>query len=86
MLDKYRGKSGSSDYNNSSPKMRAILSKVVNEDLKHVMPSIKCPTLLVWGKNDTATPLRDAEIMEKLIPLGNFWNNLILKEKFNIHL
>lgn len=68
LLDKYRGKSGSSDYNNSSPKMRAILSKVVNEDLKHVMPSIKCPTLLIWGKNDTATPLRDAQIMEKLIP------------------
>lgn len=68
LLDKYRGKSGSSDYNNSTPKMRAILSKVVNEDLKSVMPKIKCPTLLIWGKKDTATPLRDAEIMEKLIP------------------
>ena len=68
MIDKYRGKSGSSDYNSSSPKMRAILSNVVNEDLKHVMPSIKCPTLLIWGKNETATPLRDAQIMEKLIP------------------
>lgn len=68
LLDKYRGKSGSSDYNSSSPKMRAILSKVVNEDLKHVMPNIKCPTLLIWGKNDTATPLKDAQIMERLIP------------------
>ena len=48
--------------------MRAILSKVVNEDLKSVMPQISCPTLLVWGKNDTATPLKDAQIMEKLIP------------------
>ena len=68
LLDKYRGKSGSSDYNNSTPKMRAILSKVVNEDLKSVMPKIKCSTLLIWGKNDTATPLKDAQIMEKLIP------------------
>ncbi len=68
LLDKYRGKSGSSDYNSSTPKMRAILSKVVNEDLKNVMPSIKCPTLLIWGKNDTATPMRDAKIMERLIP------------------
>lgn len=68
LLDKYRGKSGSSDYNNSTPKMRAILSKVVNEDLKSVMPDIKCPTLLIWGKNDTATPLSDAKTMEKLIP------------------
>lgn len=68
LIEKYRGKSGSSDYNNSTPKMRAILSKVVNEDLKSVMPQINCPTLLVWGKNDTATPLKDAQIMEKLIP------------------
>ncbi len=68
LIDRYRGKSGSSDYNNSTPKMRAILSKVVNEDLKSVLPEIKCPALLVWGKNDTATPLRDAEIMERLIP------------------
>jgi pimeloyl-ACP methyl ester carboxylesterase len=48
--------------------MRAILSKVVNEDLKHVMPNIKAPTLLIWGENDTATPLSDAKTMEKLIP------------------
>ena len=68
VLNKIRAKKGSSDYSNSTPKMRAILSKVVNEDLKHVMPSIKCPTLLVWGENDTATPIGDAKIMEKLIP------------------
>lgn len=68
LLDKYRGKSGSSDYNQASPVMRAILSKCVNEDLQHVMPSIKASTLLIWGENDTATPLSDAHIMEKLIP------------------
>ncbi len=50
------------------PMMRAILSKVVNEDLKSVMPSIKAETLLVWGENDTATPLSDAKYMEKHIP------------------
>lgn len=68
LIDKYRGKSGSSDYNQASPMMRAILSKCVNEDLKHVMPLIKAPTLLVWGENDTATPLSDAKTMERLIP------------------
>ena len=67
VLNKIRAKKGSSDYSNSTPKMRAILSKVVNEDLKHVMPSIKCPTLLIWGEKDTATPIGDAKIMEKLI-------------------
>ncbi len=67
-LDAYRSKTGSSDYANATPIMRAILSKVVNEDLKHVMPDIKASTLLIWGENDTATPLRDAQYMEKHIP------------------
>jgi len=61
-------KRGSADYAAASPRMRAILSKVVNEDLRQVMPRIKAPTLLIWGENDTATPMRDARIMERLIP------------------
>ena len=68
IIDKRRKGAGSSDYNNASPMMRAILSKVVNEDLKHLMPSIKAPTRLFWGNLDTATPLSDAKTMEKLIP------------------
>ena len=44
------------------------MSRVVNEDLCHLMPEIKAPTLLIWGTNDTATPLADAKKMEKLIP------------------
>ena len=68
LIDKYRGKVGSSDYNSASQMMRTIMSKVVNEDLKHVMPLIKCPTLLIWGEKDTATPVKDAKMMEKLIP------------------
>ena len=68
MIEKRRAKAGSSDYNNASPRMRAILSKCVNEDLCHLMPKIQAPTLLFWGENDTATPLADAKRMEKLIP------------------
>lgn len=67
-IEEMRARRGSSDYNNATPVMRAILSRVVNEDLQHCMPLIKAPTLLVWGENDTATPLSDAKTMEKLIP------------------
>ncbi|MFI3316283.1 MAG: alpha/beta hydrolase [Rikenellaceae bacterium] len=67
IIDKKRSKSASADYNNASPTMRAILSKVVNEDLKSVMPKIKASTLLFWGDADTATPISDARAMEKLI-------------------
>lgn len=68
ILDRMRSKKGSADYRNSSPRMRAIMSRCVNEDLKHVMPAIKAPTLLIWGENDTATPLSDAHTMKSLIP------------------
>lgn len=67
-VEKLRGKKGSADYRNSSPRMRAIMSRCVNEDLRHVMPSIKAPVLLIWGEDDTATPLSDAETMKRLIP------------------
>lgn len=68
LLDRYRGKVGSADYRNSSDIMRGIMSRCVNQDLKGYMPSIKAPTLLIWGTEDTATPLSDAKIMERLIP------------------
>jgi len=48
--------------------MRDTLVKVVNEDLKDYLPNMKRPTLLIWGTNDTATPLEDAMLMGKLIP------------------
>lgn len=68
LIDKWRGKAGSSDYRGASPRMRAIMSRVVNQDLKDCLPQIKAPALLIWGEKDTATPLRDAKIMEKRIP------------------
>ena len=68
IIEQRRAKAGSSDYSQATPMMRAILSKVVNEDLCHLMPKITAPTLLFWGENDTATPLADAKKMKKLIP------------------
>ncbi|MFI3239297.1 MAG: alpha/beta hydrolase [Bacteroidales bacterium] len=67
ILAKYAGGAGSADYKSASMRMRAILSKVVNEDLRSEMPKIKASTLLVWGENDTATPVGDAKVMESLI-------------------
>lgn len=58
----------SADYLAASPRMRGILSRVVNEDLRSLLPHIDVPTLLIWGEDDTATPMRDARIMERLIP------------------
>ncbi len=60
-----RARMGSSDYQKASPVMRETLVKVVNEDLRDLLPQIKTPTLLLYGENDTATPVRDAKIIEK---------------------
>jgi len=68
ILEKFKKKSGSSDYRNASDQMRKILSKIVNEDLKYIMFKIKAPTLLIWGENDIETPVKDAKIIETLIP------------------
>ena len=66
-IEERRNRSGSADYRAAQGIMRAIFVKIVNEDLKYVMPKIKAPTLMIWGELDTATPLSDARTMEKLI-------------------
>lgn len=66
-VENMRQKRGSSDYNNATPLMRATLVNVVNEDLEPLIHLVKCPTLLIWGDLDTATPIEDARRMEELI-------------------
>lgn len=68
LLKKLKSKLGSSDYKNVSGIMQQTFVKVVNEDLKHLLPSIHAPTLLIFGEKDTATPVEDGKTMEKLIP------------------
>ena len=68
LLVKLKNHFGSADYKNASPIMKDTLVKLVNEDVKSYLPNINSPTLLIWGENDTATPISDGELMEKLIP------------------
>ena len=58
----------STDYAQAQGVMRQIFVKVVNQDLQPLLPSISASTLLLWGERDTATPLHDGQLMEKLIP------------------
>lgn len=68
LLDKARRHYGSADYNAAPEVLRKTLVSLVNTDLRDIISNIKCPTLLIWGDNDTATPLADAKIIESLIP------------------
>ena len=58
---------GSRDYKAASPVMRQTLVNVVNEDLSKYAKEIDCPTLLIWGENDTEAPVSDAKILESIM-------------------
>lgn len=61
------GRAGSTDYLQAGA-MRPTLVRLVNSDLREHLPRIGVPTLLIWGSDDTDTPLSAAREMEKLIP------------------
>ncbi len=63
-----RRKYGSADYNALDPEMRQTFVKVVNQDLRECYPKIRQSTLLIWGDEDTETPLWMGQEMEKAIP------------------
>ena len=65
--DKKIANSGSEDYRKLNGVMRETFVKVVNEDLTHYLRDIKSPSLLIYGENDTATPVRFGKIMEREI-------------------
>lgn len=58
---------GSDEYKSLSGVMRETFVKVVNLDLTDKLDKIKNETLLIWGENDTATPLYMGRLMEKKI-------------------
>ena len=59
---------GSQDYKALPDEMKQVFVRVVNQDLKSYLKDIKSPSLLIWGENDTDTPLSFGQTMEKLIP------------------
>ena len=67
-LQTLRQKYGSADYNALSDEMKKTFVKVINEDLSPLLPQVKSSTLLIWGENDSETPLWMGQKMEKEIP------------------
>ena len=56
------GRIGSRDYRNAGP-MRATLVKVVAEDLREILSSVRVPTLIIWGDRDQEVPFSSMQIM-----------------------
>ena len=63
-----RRKYGSADYNALDEEMRKTFVKVVNFDIAPYLPRVQASTLLLWGSEDTETPLWMGRKMEAEIP------------------
>jgi len=63
LIQKY----GSADYKKLNANMRKTFVKVINQDLSSLLSKITASTLLVWGSNDTETPLWMGQKMQKEI-------------------
>jgi len=68
LREKFARKFASRDYLAASPLMRQCLVRVVTEDLAPRLPQIPHETLLIWGRDDTETPVADGHTMSRLIP------------------
>ncbi len=67
MITRLLGRFGSRDYL-AAGAMRPTLVKVVNEDLRPLLPAVQAPTLILWGDRDEEVPRRAMEIMAAHIP------------------
>ena len=51
-----KGLAGSSDYRALSPVMKECFKRIVNYDQTPLLPLVKCPTAIFWGRDDRDTP------------------------------
>lgn len=55
------------DYLEAQGFMKETFKEVIEENLAPLLPGIKTPTMIIWGKNDKITPLSDAYFMNEKI-------------------
>lgn len=56
-----------SDYKDLNDNAKQTMINLISTDLKPILPQIKTPTLIIWGREDKVTPLSDGIIMNRLI-------------------
>ena len=55
-------------------KTLAIAKSAIRHNMAQDLPSMKTPTCIIWGKNDTVTPPDVAELFDELLPNSDlFW-------------
>lgn len=64
---------GERDYFDANPVQRQTMLNLISQNLVDIFPNIKVPTLIIWGRNDKATPLEDGIFMHKQIKNSRFY-------------
>lgn len=72
------------DYFKANAMQKEIMKNALAEDLAPLLPKIKTPTLLIWGKKDTFTPVKDAYLMKEKI--ANSQLKIFPKNGHSLHL
>lgn len=70
VVDRFRKKYGSADYNAAQGVLRTVLVKAVNEDYTRELQAVAAaglPTEMVWGESDTAAPVAMAREAAALV-------------------
>jgi len=76
---------GSLDYENlTDPIMQQTMHNVLADDLKNILPEIKTPTIIIWGEEDSYTPLKHGLIIKKLIPNNKIY--ILKNARHGLHL
>lgn len=57
----------SNDYKNLPPNMYKTFKNIIKENIKNHYKKIKTGTLIIWGKNDKDTPIKDAYLLNRII-------------------
>jgi pimeloyl-ACP methyl ester carboxylesterase len=57
----------STDYRRAGP-LKDVFVRIVNEDLRALLPRVRARTLLVWGADDREVPLATARAMQAAMP------------------
>ena len=63
---------GEQDYNKADPILKETMLNLISQDLEPIFSKIKVPTLIIWGRDDKATPLSDGKRIYNLISDSKF--------------
>lgn len=72
---------GSYDYYKANPIMREIFKKIIVDDMSDIAEKVKTDCLIIWGREDLATPIEDAFILNEL--MENSYLKVITEARHN---